>query len=82
MRKSKREKVLWEIVDPLGRKIKLTSGAYKHIKNCHPREAIFTEKMKETIKFSLSIWEDENIEESKKACYYFSKVESEEFDRY
>ena len=62
------------------RKIKLTAGAYKHIKLCHPREAIFTEKIKETIRFPLSIWKDEEIEESKEVWYYFNEIEKEKLN--
>ncbi len=80
MKKFKKEKILWEEKDPFGRKIKLTSGAYRHIVKCHPRESTFTEKMKETIKFPISIQEDENIEEDAIKWYYFNRIEKEELN--
>ncbi|MCM8777530.1 MAG: hypothetical protein NC905_04635 [Candidatus Omnitrophica bacterium] len=80
MGKFKKERILWEVVDPLKRKVKLTAGSYRHIKECHPKEAILTEKIKETIKLPISIWEDKNIKEDKKVWYYFNEIESEELN--
>jgi len=80
MKKFKKEKVLWEEKDPLGRKIKFTFGAYKHISKCHPRESTFIEKMRETIKSPISIQEDENIEEDDIKWYYFNTIEKEELN--
>ncbi|MFN4227839.1 MAG: hypothetical protein ACK4F0_06845 [Candidatus Ratteibacteria bacterium] len=76
----KKERVLFEEIDPLKRKIKLKEGAFRHIKKCHPIEAIFTEKMKETIKYPISIWEDVNVEEEKKVWYYFNEITPDELD--
>ena len=78
MNKYKREKILLELTDPLGRKIILGSKEYKHVKKCHPTEVLLIETVKNTIKDPISIWEDEKIEkEEEKVWYYFNEIEFE-----
>jgi len=81
MSKSKREKILFELIDPLGRKIILGDSEYKHVKKCHPFEALLIETAKDTINNPISIWEDEKIKnEEEKAWYYFNEIEPEKVE--
>jgi len=81
MSKSKKEKILFELLDPLGRKIILGDSEYKHVKKCHPTEVLLIETVKTTIKNPISIWEDEKIEdEDEKAWYYFNEIEPEKVE--
>jgi len=81
MSKFKREKILFELIDPLGRKIILGDSEFKHVKKCHPAEVLLIETVKTTITNPISIWEDEKIEnEEEKAWYYFNEIEPEKLE--
>jgi len=71
----KKKKNLWDVEDPLGRKIILTRAAYSHVKKRHPGESVLHLSVKEGIKNPYSIWRD--IDKSLEVWYYFIEVEEE-----
>lgn len=73
----RKERIVWEAVDPLGRKVRLTKDAFNHIKRCHPTESILANTAKQTIINPLCVWRD--VDERSKVWYYFSEVSSPAF---
>ena len=67
----KKKDIIFEVEDPLGRRITLTKGAYYgHILKRHPATGLFLESIKETIRNPNSI-----IKDKYGTYHYYKKLE-------
>ena len=67
----KKKDIIFEVEDPLGRRVILTKGAYYgHILKRHPETGLFLESLKETVRNPDSI-----IKDKYETYHYYKKLE-------